>query len=180
MGRKRLTAAQKRRRNTIAGPEERRRRQNRDRVIEDDRSSVRQLLLLALLGLALFNAGTTIGRFTGPDFGQASPKGTATVEQCQRRGPLTLVDGVGFYDSCLVWTEWDNGRSERLRIDDPGFFRGERPGDTVRIGYGIARPEVGHWSALELVMYILGGLGGLLFVAMALLLAGRFKQWLSL
>jgi hypothetical protein len=179
MGRKRLTAARKRRRDAIVDHEQRRRRQNRDKVQTDDRSSVRRLLLLALLGLVLFNAGTTIGRQTGPDFREAVPKGTATVEQCQRRGPFTLLDGVGFYDSCLVWTQWDNGRSERLRIDDPGFFRGEKPGDLIRIGYGIARPEIRHWAGLELLMYLLCGAGGLLFVVTALRLAGRVREWLS-
>ncbi|MDI6101795.1 DUF6346 domain-containing protein [Actinoplanes sp. NEAU-A12] len=178
MGRKRLTAAQKRRRDALHHAETLR-RQIRDTAPVDDRRSVRTLVLLALLGLALFNAGTTIGRHTGPDFARAAPKGTATVEQCQRRGPLTLFEGVGFYDSCLVWAQWSDGRSERLRIDDAGFFRGEKPGDTLRIGYDMSRPEVRHWSALQLVMYLLCGLGGLLFVGTALALIGRFTEWMS-
>ncbi|GID54337.1 hypothetical protein Aco03nite_027410 [Actinoplanes couchii] len=124
---------------------------------------MRLTLMLVVVGWLLFNAGTTIGRFTGPDFTGTTDRGVGTVEKCERRGPITLFDGVGWFDACYVWVEWDRNASERLLIDDPGFFQGEKPGDTVRIGYGISRPEVPYSATLGLLMYLFCGAGVLLF-----------------
>jgi len=141
------------------------------------------LVLVTLAGWLVFNAGTTIGRHTGGDYGDAAFGGTATVESCERRGPLTLFQGIGFYDACYVWVEWDRkGRgekydSERVLVEEAGFFRGERPGDTFRIGYGISRPELRESAAHVLAMIALCAAGGLIFLVGSLWLLKRYKQW---
>ncbi|HWS36101.1 MAG TPA: DUF6346 domain-containing protein [Actinoplanes sp.] len=145
-------------------------------VATEEKGSVRGLLVLVLIGWLLFNAGTTIGRFTGPDYAVAWDRGTGTVEKCERRGPITLLDGVGFFDACYLWVEWDRKVSERVLVDDPGFFQGEKPGDTVRIGYGVSRPEVPHWSSLDLLMYLLCGSGVLLAAFALLRLVKRLRR----
>ncbi|WP_092546519.1 DUF6346 domain-containing protein [Actinoplanes derwentensis] len=142
----------------------------------DGRPSVRGLLVLIVVGWLLFNAGTTIGRFTGPDYSETTDRGVGTVEKCERRGPITLFDGVGYFDACYLWVEWDRNASERILVDDPGFFQGEKPGDTVRIGYGVSRPEVSHWSTLDLLMYCFCGIGALLAGLGLLRLGTRLKQ----
>ncbi|MEV4343490.1 DUF6346 domain-containing protein [Actinoplanes sp. NPDC049596] len=91
----------------------------------------------------------TIGRFTGHDFADARRTGTATVQQCERRGPITL-DSFGNYGQCTVTIAWTSGPSSRVLIDKPGFFTGENPGDTFEIGehtgrrgcIGYSRPEL--------------------------------------
>ncbi|MEV0898270.1 DUF6346 domain-containing protein [Actinoplanes sp. NPDC049802] len=142
----------------------------------DGRVPVRTLLLLAVAGLLLFYAGSTIGRHTGPDYQTSRMKGIATVEKCERRGPLTLLGGFGHYDACYVWVQWDRGEAERVLIEDPGFFRGERPGDTIRIGYGIARPEIGYQPVLEVLRYVLGGIGGAMVLLAVLGTASRVME----
>lgn len=137
----------------------------------DGRARMRSTLVVLLVGWLLFNAGTTIGRFTGPDYAEAEDRGVGMVEKCERRGPFTLVDGVGFFDACYLWVEWERHEAERVLVDDPGFFQGEKPGDTVRIGYGVSRPEVAHWSTLDLLMYCFCG-AGLLFAAVGLVRIG--------
>ncbi|WP_430787808.1 DUF6346 domain-containing protein [Actinoplanes sp. G11-F43] len=143
----------------------------------DDRASLRSVLVLTLVGWLLFNAGATIGRYSGPDYAGSPVKGVGTVEKCERRGPFTILDGVGFYDACYLWVEWDRNGSERVLVDDPGFFRGEKPGDTIRIGYGVSRPEVGYSSGLELLKFGFVGLGGLLLGLGTLLLLVRLKLY---
>lgn len=145
-------------------------------MVATHEASMRSVLLLPLVGWLVFNAGTTIGRYSGPDYAAAPLRGTGTVEKCERRGPFTLVDGFGSYDVCYLWVEWDRGEPERVIVDDPGFFQGEKPGDTVRIGYGISRPEVSHWSVLELLKWAFAGIGALLFAAGVLLTAVRLKR----
>ncbi|MEU4220756.1 DUF6346 domain-containing protein [Actinoplanes sp. NPDC026623] len=106
-------------------------------VVEARRGTFRRGLLgvLLLLGLALVLGGTaaTLGRFTGADFDEARRHGTATVEKCQRRGPVTLK-GFGYVDQCVVAVSWNTGPASRVVIDEPGFMKGEAPGDTFQIG----------------------------------------------
>ena len=103
------------------------------------------LLLAAVFGLL----AATVGRFTGADFDEASRRGTATVEQCERRGPITW-QGFGYFDACTLRITWTDGAGPRVLIDDPGFMKGERPGDKFEIGQNqgargaiaYSRPEV--------------------------------------
>src|ERR1700754_3409351 len=54
------------------------------------------VLILLVLAALLGGAAVTISRFTGPDYNAADRQGTATVQQCQRFGPITW-QGFGFY-----------------------------------------------------------------------------------
>ena len=107
------------------------------------------VLVLLLLAVIFGLTAATIGRFTGADFNDADRRGTATVEQCQRRGPITWK-GFGYFQQCTVDIEWTDGAGPRVLIDEPGFIKGEQPGDTFQIGQnsgsrgsiGYSRPEL--------------------------------------
>ncbi|WP_127498963.1 DUF6346 domain-containing protein [Actinoplanes solisilvae] len=107
------------------------------------------VLILLVLAAVFALLAMTAGRFTGPDFGDADRQGTATVEQCEQRGPVTWK-GLGYYDACTVRITWNDGAGPRLLINDPGFFKGEKPGDKIEIGQNqgtrgavsYSRPEV--------------------------------------
>lgn len=141
------------------------------------------LLLVTVAGWLVFNAGTTIGRHTGDDFTVEPLKGTATVERCERRGPVTLFEGFGFYQACYLWVEWDRKgireryASERVLVDEAGFFQGEKPGDRFRIGYGISRAELPESTPHVLAMIALCAAGGLTFLVGGLLLLKRYVSW---
>ncbi|MFC6568950.1 DUF6346 domain-containing protein [Actinoplanes utahensis] len=140
------------------------------------------LLLATVAGWLVFNAGATIGRHTGGDFGDASVEGTATVERCERRGPLTVLQGIGFYDVCYLWVEWDREGwrqypAERILVEEAGFFKGEQPGDRIRIGYGISRPELRESPAHVLAMIALCAAGGSIFLVGSLVLLKRYMAW---
>ncbi|GIF25739.1 hypothetical protein BJ973_004014 [Actinoplanes tereljensis] len=126
------------------------------------------IIILLALSFVLIATSMTIGRFTGHDFADARRTGTATVEQCERRGPISL-DGFGYYDQCTVTIAWNNGPSSRVLIDKPGFFKGEKPGDTLQIGehtgsrgsIGYSRPELpdrGWVTAIGIALWIIGAL----------------------
>jgi hypothetical protein len=111
--------------------------------------SVLGVVILLALSFVLLATAMTIGRFTGADYDDATLRGTATVEACRRRGPVSL-NGFGFYDRCTVRIVWNDGLSFRVVIDDPGFIKGEKPGETFQIGQNsgsrgstsYSRPEV--------------------------------------
>lgn len=91
------------------------------------------VLVLLVLAVVLGLTAATIGRFTGADFDDADRHGTATVERCERRGPITWK-GFGYFDQCTVGIEWSDGAGPRVLIDEPGFMKGEKAGDTFEIG----------------------------------------------
>ena len=91
------------------------------------------VLILLILAVVFGLTAATIGRFTGADFDDADRRGTATVEQCERRGPVTWK-GFGYFDQCTVDITWSDGAGPRVVIDEPGFMKGEKPGDTFEIG----------------------------------------------
>jgi uncharacterized protein DUF6346 len=124
------------------------------------------IVILLTLSFVLIGVAMTIGRFTGHDYADARRTGTATVQQCERRGPITL-DGFGFYDQCTVTIAWTSGTSSRVLIDKPGFFKGEKTGDTFQIGehtgsrgsIGYSRPELpdrGWVTAIGITLWIIG------------------------
>jgi uncharacterized protein DUF6346 len=105
------------------------------------------VLLVAAVGLALTAA--TMSRFTGADYNKANRRGTATVKQCERHGPITR-HGFGYINECTVDITWTDGAGPRVLLDKPGFMKSEKPGDTFRIGQNqgsrgrvsYSRPEV--------------------------------------
>lgn len=124
------------------------------------------VVILLLLAFVLLATAMTLGRFTGADFTEATRRGTATVEQCQRRGPISL-NGFGFYDRCTVRIAWEGGLSSRVVIDDPGFIKGEKPGETFQIGQNpgsrgstsYSRPELPDRGWLGWIGALVGFLG---------------------
>jgi hypothetical protein len=132
------------------------------------RPMMNALGVLILLAVAFLLVGTalTIGRFTGNNLDDARRRGTATVESCSKQGPISLK-GFGFYDSCTVTIQWNTGPTSRVRIAKPGFFQGEKPGDSFeigentgsrgRIGYSrAALPDRGYVTVLAAIIGILG------------------------
>jgi hypothetical protein len=132
------------------------------------------LTLAALFGLTAM----TVGRFSGADFKEANRTGTATVEQCERHGPITLK-GFGYYDRCTVKIAWGGGLTGRYEISEPGFIQGEKPGDFFEIGENsgtrgstsFSRPEYPNrgwvgWLAVILgVLALIPGATGLYITA---------------
>lgn len=124
------------------------------------------VVILLVLGLVLLATAMTLGRFTGADYNDATRQGIATVEQCQRRGPISLK-GFGFYDRCTVRIVWSSGLSSRVVIDDPGFIKSENPGDTFKIGQNsgsrgstsYSRPELPDRGWLGWIGALVGFLG---------------------
>jgi Family of unknown function (DUF6346) len=105
------------------------------------------VVILLALSAVLAGVAMTIARYTGPDIGDAVRRGTATVEQCERRGPVSF-DGFGYFHQCTVKIAWNTGPASRVVIDKPGFFTNERPGDTFEIGQNTgSRGRVGYSRA---------------------------------
>ncbi|MEV4343535.1 DUF6346 domain-containing protein [Actinoplanes sp. NPDC049596] len=124
------------------------------------------IVILLAVSFGLIGTALTISRFTGHDFADARRTGTATVQECERRGPITL-DGFGYYNQCTVTIAWTSGPSSRVLIDKPGFFKGEKPGDTFQVGehpgsrgsIGYSRPELpdrGWVTAIGIALWIIG------------------------
>ncbi|MDT4991870.1 MAG: hypothetical protein QOH97_1762 [Actinoplanes sp.] len=141
-----------------------------DPVVEVKRggwwNDVLGVVILLALSFLLTGAAMTIGRFTGHDFADARRTGTATVEQCERRGPVSLK-GFGYWKQCTVTIEWNGGPSSRVLIGKPGFFKGDKQGDIFQIGehtgsrgsIGYSRPELperGWVTAIGLGLGLIG------------------------
>lgn len=109
--------------------------------------------LLALAGLLvvswlLISSALTLARFTGNSLDDAGRRGTATVENCERRGPITALHGFGFSNECTVSIAWNTGYPTRVVISKPGFFKSDRPGDTFEIGENTgSRGRIGYSRA---------------------------------
>ncbi|WIM96979.1 DUF6346 domain-containing protein [Actinoplanes oblitus] len=124
------------------------------------------LLALGLLAVSFLLIATamTVSRFTGADFADADRTGVATVERCERRGPVSL-SGFGYYNVCTVSIGW-SGRSS-VKIDKPGFFTDEKPGDTFTIGenpgsrgrVGYSRAEVPDRGWVTFIGVVIFGAG---------------------
>ncbi|MEV6850117.1 DUF6346 domain-containing protein [Actinoplanes sp. NPDC051411] len=107
------------------------------------------VLILLAISAVLLGTAETVARFSRPDYNDARDHGTATVEQCQRRGPIT-IKGFGYYNRCTVKVTWDGGLKSRIDLDKPGFLPGAKPGDTFKIGenqgsrgsVGYSRPDL--------------------------------------
>jgi hypothetical protein len=126
-----------------------------------------------LIGVSFLVVGTalTTTRFTGPPFAEAGRNGTATIERCTERGPITL-HGFGYYRRCTVTVDWNIDGPERLTIDQPGFFvtdPGDRIGDSFDIGQNGAaysRPEVPERRWVTMIAWVVGLLGLLPLLAL--------------
>ncbi len=131
-----------------------------------------------LLGVSFLLVGTalTVGRFSGHDFGAAKRVGTATVESCELRGPLTLK-GFGYYDRCTVSIR--PGPAGTVTIDRPGFFAGVRVGDAFEIGdngHGnYSRAEVPHRAWVTWVAWIIALLGAIPLLVAAVYLRSSLR-----
>jgi hypothetical protein len=135
-------------------------------------NNVLGVVILLVLAFVLGATAMTIARFTGRDFQDARLRGTATVEQCERRGPVSLK-GFGYYQRCTVDIDWDTAAGIRVAIDKPGFFTNAKPGDTFEIGQntgsrgsiGYSRPELPNRGWVTLIAAIIGFLALLPFLA---------------
>ena len=134
-------------------------------------TNVLGVAMLLALSFVLTATAMTIARFTGHDFADAGRTGTATVQTCDRRGPISLK-GFGYWQRCTVSVAWNGGPSTLVLIDEPGFIKGEKPGDTFQIGehrgsrgsVGYSRPELpdrGWVTAIGIALWIVGFLPAL-------------------
>ncbi|AEV81544.1 hypothetical protein ACWT_0531 [Actinoplanes sp. SE50] len=130
------------------------------------------VVILMVISAALFGTAVTISRFTGADIADARRTGEATVEQCERDGPIGL-SGFGYVKACAVSIRWNGGGGERVMIGKPGFFTDEKPGDTFTIGentgsrgsVGYSRAEVPprRWVTALVTLISIIGVAPLLF-----------------
>lgn len=145
------------------------------------------LLALALMLTAswlLISTALTIARFTGNDLGAADRRGVATVERCTRQGPVTLFHGFGWYDRCTVSIRWNAGGSSRLTMSTPGFFHGERVGDTFEIGentgtrgrVGYSRAAVPDRSWVTVIAVVVAIIGALPLLGVVAFLRQSLKR----
>lgn len=141
------------------------------------------VLILLVLGTVFLLLSRTAGRFTGADYNDAARHGTATVETCERHGPISWK-GLGYYDACTVDITWDNGAGPRVLINDPGFFKDEKPGDKIQIGQNqgtrgaisYSRPEVPARGWITAVTVLLGVLAALCYGAIYFILRETIKD----
>jgi hypothetical protein len=135
------------------------------------------LFAAVLVGVSFLLVGTalTTARFTGPDYAKADRTGTATVERCTERGPITL-HGFGYYRRCAVTVAWNLRGPDRVTIDQPRFFDadpGDRIGDSFAMGRNggtYSRPEVPHRRWVTVLGWGIGLLGLLPLLALAIYL----------
>ena len=163
-------------------------RNNPAPVVDQRRSSfwggTLLVLILLALGAVFLMLSLTVGRFTGADYDDAARHGTATVESCERRGPISW-EGLGYYNACTVRITWDDGAGPRILINDPGFFKGEKPGDEIEIGQNqgtrgavsYSRPEVPARGWITAVTVLLGVVAVLCFGTVFFILRETIKDW---
>jgi hypothetical protein len=144
-------------------------------------TNVLAVAILLLVSWLLISSALTLARFTGNSLDDARRRGTATVEQCRRRGPITLLHGFGFYNECTVSIAWNSGYPSRVVISKPGFFAGAKPGDTFEIGENTgSRGRVGYSrAALPERTWITVVAGVIDVVGALLLLTVFFYVWRS-
>jgi hypothetical protein len=145
--------------------------------------SVLAVLILLAVWWLLTSLAITLARFGGNNLDDARRRGTATVETCERHGPITLTHGFGFYDTCTVKIVWDSGYPSRVVIDKPGFFNGEQAGDTFEIGentgsrgsIGYSRAELPDRLWLAAITVVIGIIGAIPLLVVAAYLWRSFK-----
>jgi hypothetical protein len=143
--------------------------------------SVLAVLILLAVSWLLASLAFTLARFTGNSLDDARRRGTATVETCERHGPITLTHGFGFYDACTVKIVWDNDYPSRVVIGKPGFFNGEQAGDTFEIGENTGSRGLIGYSRAELPdrLWIAAIAGVILFIGVIPLLVVAAYLWRS-
>lgn len=140
------------------------------------------VLILLALSAVLLGAAATVSRWTGAPYDEARKVGTATVEECERRGPISLK-GFGFYDRCTLEVRWGTGPS-RLVIDDPGFMMGEKPGDQFQIGensgfrgsISYSRPELPDRGWVGAIAFVFGLLAVLPFLGVLVYIKEKVRD----
>jgi len=145
-------------------------------------TDVLAVAVLLFVSWLLISSALTLARFTGNSLDDARRRGTATVEECHRRGPVTLLHGFGFYRECTVSIAWTSGYPSRVVISKPGFFTDEKPGDTFEIGentgsrgrIGYSRADLPQRTWITVIAGIIDVIGALL------LLTVLFYLWRSL
>lgn len=145
--------------------------------------SVLGVLILLLLAVVFGLTAATVGRFTGADFGEADRRGTATVQRCERRGPVTW-SGFGYFDQCTVDVDWSDGAGPRVLLDEPGFMQGEKPGETFQIGQNsgsrgaisYSRPELPYRGWVTWAAVLFGALAFLCATGVYLFLRETIKD----
>ncbi|XVU29801.1 DUF6346 domain-containing protein [Actinoplanes sp. CA-054009] len=139
-------------------------------VDRPDRGKLRGYLRFAalLLGLiVMFQTAFTLLSYNGNDFDDARRIGQATVESCERRGPIGLI--YGYWDECLVSVAWDNGVHQRSYFDKPHLFEAGEVGTTVQIGEnGYGRSGFRYSRPDFEPQPLLATLGVILFIAAAI------------
>jgi uncharacterized protein DUF6346 len=111
-------------------------------------TDVLAVAVLVFVSWLLISSALTLARFTGNSLDDARRRGTATVEQCRRRGPITLLHGFGSYRECTVSVVWNTSYPSRIVISKPGFFASDKPGDTFEIGENTgSRGRIGYSRA---------------------------------
>jgi hypothetical protein len=91
------------------------------------------VLVLIVVPILLAQLSATIGAHSGHDFADAKRTGKASVESCDRRGPISLTQ-LGYWDDCTVAIRWDNGTSFHGKLGRPQLFHASDVGKTVQIG----------------------------------------------
>lgn len=138
------------------------------------RGRLRGVLRLAGLLLAIvvtLQLGFTLTSLSGHDIEDARRVGQATVESCERRGPIGLV--YGYWDACVVSIRWNDGVPEYGRLEEPHLFRAADVGTTVEIGdNGTSRngptysretfPPRPVLATLGVILFVVGAIAGLI------------------
>lgn len=86
---------------------------------------------IVVLTVVLFGSCITLIRLSGRDFDDARRTGQATVDACNRQGPVSN-QGFGYWNRCTVTIRWDDGTTSRLVSD--AVFTSADIGDQVRVG----------------------------------------------
>ncbi|MEV0895569.1 DUF6346 domain-containing protein [Actinoplanes sp. NPDC049802] len=84
------------------------------------------------LGLALLGVSATFVRLSGHDFDDARVTGWATVNRCDRQGPVTNR-GFGYWETCRFAVRWDDGTADD-RLTSDVLFGSTDIGRDVRVG----------------------------------------------
>ena len=90
------------------------------------------LVGLVLAVVVVFQLAFTCTALNGHDFDDARRVGQATVESCDRRGPIGLR--LGYWDDCVVTVKWNDGVSQHGKLGKPHLFHAGEVGRTVEIG----------------------------------------------
>lgn len=132
---------------------------------------VLQLAGLLLAIVVTIQLGFTLTSLSGHDIKDAERIGQATVESCERRGPVGLI--YGYWDDCVVSITWNDGVPEYGRLEEPHLFRAADVGKAVEIGdNGTSRngptysretfPPRPLLATLGVVLFVIGAIAGLI------------------